>query len=71
MSEARDDIDWSVTTWEGSRRGQLRRALALTLRERLEAMEGLADVSRRLQEMRARGELKTGSEEGGVAGVSR
>ena len=49
MSEKRDDIDWSVTTWEGSRRAQLRHALTLTLRERLEAMEGLADVARRFQ----------------------
>ena len=38
MSEARQDIDWSLTTWEGSRRAQLRRALELTLRERFEEM---------------------------------
>lgn len=57
MSEARQDIDWSVTTWEGSRRAQLRHALKLTLRERLEAAEGLADVLRRFEEMRARGEF--------------
>lgn len=61
MSENRDDIDWSLTTWEGSRRAQLRHALTLTLRERMEAVEGLADVARRLQEMRAQGELKTAS----------
>jgi len=57
MEESERDIDWSLTTWEGSRRAQLRRALTLTLRERLEAVEGLADVMRRLQEMRARGEF--------------
>ena len=57
MSEAEQDIDWSVTTWEGSRRAQLRHALKLTLRERLEAVEGLADVLRRFEEMRARGEF--------------
>lgn len=62
MSENRDDIDWSLTTWEGSRRAQLRHALTLTLRERMEAVEGLADVARRLQEMRAQGEFKTASE---------
>lgn len=61
MSEDRDNIDWSLTTWEGSRRAQLRHALTLTLRERMEAVEGLADVARRLQEMRARGEFKTAS----------
>ena len=58
MSENRDDIEWSLTTWEGSRRAQLRHALTLTLRERMEAVEGLADVARRLQEMRARDEFK-------------
>ena len=26
MSDKRDDIDWSLTTWEGSRRAQLRHA---------------------------------------------
>ena len=64
MSEKRDDIDWSVTTWEGSRRAQLRHALTLTLRERLEAMEGLADVARRFQELRAQGAFKSAPERG-------
>lgn len=58
MSEERDDIDWSLTTWEGSRRAQLRYALTLTLRQRLEAVEGMADVVRRFQEMRAQGKFK-------------
>lgn len=62
MNESRDDIDWSLTTWEGSRRAQLRHALTLTLRERMAAVEGLADVSRRLQEMRAKGELRAVSQ---------
>lgn len=65
MSEARQDIDWSVTTWEGSRRAQLRHALKLTLHERLEAVEGLADVAWRFEEMRARGEFT--SAPGGAA----
>lgn len=55
MSENRDDIDWSLTTWEGSRRAQLRRALTLTLRERMEAVEGMADVARRFAEIRRAG----------------
>lgn len=58
MSENRDDIDWSLTTWEGSRRAQLRRALALTLRERMEAVEGMADVARRFEEIRRAGGFK-------------
>jgi CRISPR-associated protein Csx17 len=61
MSEARKDIDWSLTTWEGSRRAQLRRALELTLRERLEAVEGLADVVRRFEEMRLKGQFTSAS----------
>ena len=48
---------WAETTWEGSRRAQLRHALKVTLRERLEAVEGLADVARRFEEMRAKGEF--------------
>lgn len=59
MSEEAPEIDWSVTTWEGSRRAQLRHALTLTIRERLQAMEGLADVARRFGEIRARGGFKT------------
>lgn len=55
MSKVDQDIDWSLTTWNGSRRAQLRRSLTLTLRERLEAAEGLADVARRFQEIRERG----------------
>ena len=61
MDEAERDIDWSLTIWEGSRRAQLRHALTLTLRERMEAVEGMADVVRRFREMRAQGNFKTGS----------
>ena len=45
------EIDWTLTTWEGSRRAQIRQALAMTFRERMEAMEGLADVARRIQKI--------------------
>lgn len=63
MSEDKQDIDWSVTTWEGSRRAQLRHALTLTVRERLEAAEGLADVGRRFQQIRARGGFRPATPE--------
>lgn len=63
MSEDKPEIDWSLTTWEGSRRAQLRRALEMTVRERLEAAEGLADVGRRFQQIRARGGFKPASPE--------
>ena len=42
---------WETATWEGRRRAQLRRALALTVRERLQAAESLADLARRLAAM--------------------
>lgn len=67
MSKDRQDIDWSLTTWDGSRRAQLRHALTLTVRERLEAVEGLADVGRRFQQIRARGGFKPASPEAEAA----
>ena len=51
------EIDWGATTWEGSRRAQLRGWCALTLRERLEALEGMADISRHFADMRAQGKF--------------
>ncbi|MGI9115578.1 MAG: hypothetical protein ACR2FX_11215 [Chthoniobacterales bacterium] len=50
-----DDIDWSLTTWEGSRREQLRRWSELTMDEILAAQEemaGLADDMRSAPVMR-------------------
>ena len=38
-----DKIDWSLTTWEGSRRAQLRDAMKLTLTEKWQAVEEMAD----------------------------
>ncbi|MGH8524671.1 MAG: hypothetical protein ACREXY_10780 [Gammaproteobacteria bacterium] len=48
MNRGNDDIDWSLTSWEGSRRAQLRRWLALTVRERLQAIEEMAEVAARI-----------------------
>lgn len=45
--------------WEEHNLSQLKYFRSLTLREKLQAVEGMADVIRRLQEMRARGELRT------------
>ena len=51
---------WETATWEGSRRAQLRAALALTVRERLQALEELVELSRRLAEMpRTEGKIST------------
>ncbi|MDQ3562612.1 MAG: hypothetical protein M3436_00200 [Pseudomonadota bacterium] len=48
MSQTDDDIDWSLTSWEGSRRAQLRRWLTLTLRERLQAIKEMAELAARI-----------------------
>ncbi len=48
MSRTDDDVDWSLTSWEGSRRAQLRRWLTLTVRERLQTIEDLAEVAKRV-----------------------
>ncbi|OGQ77945.1 MAG: hypothetical protein A3F90_18965 [Deltaproteobacteria bacterium RIFCSPLOWO2_12_FULL_60_19] len=45
MSESDETIDWSKTTFEGSRREQLRRWHALSLRQRLEALDRLSDLA--------------------------
>jgi hypothetical protein len=45
------EAGWETATWEGSRRAQLRAALALTVRERLQALEDLARLAERLAAM--------------------
>ena len=47
MSEFDDStVDWSLTTWEGSRRAQLRDWMKLTLTEKWQAVEDMADWAR-------------------------
>ena len=48
-----DDFDWSVTTWEGSRREQLRRWSQLSLEEMIRAQEEMHELSERFAHMRA------------------
>ena len=58
-------IDWSLCTREGSRRAQQQAFFALSLREKLEAIEEMADLARRFQEERKRkGLLYISSETG-------
>ena len=45
------DAGWETATWEGSRRAQMRSALTLTVRERLQALEALAELAQRLANM--------------------
>jgi len=48
--------------WEAHRMTQLRRFRALSLREKLEAVEGMADVAQRLAEMRQEGKFQSGTQ---------
>lgn len=43
-----ESFDWSLTTWEGSRREQMRRWAELTLEEIIRAQEEMAELSERL-----------------------
>ena len=45
------EAGWETATWEGSRRAQLRTALSMTVRERLQALEDLARLAERLAAM--------------------
>ena len=52
---AADDIDWSLCTYEGAEREQLRRWSALSLRAKLSAVEEMGDMAARfLADRRAR-----------------
>jgi hypothetical protein len=44
--EQEQQIDWSLCTWEGSERDQLRRWSALPLMAKLRALEEMCDHSR-------------------------
>lgn len=47
-----DAIDWSLTTWEGSRREQLRRWAELSLEEIIQAQEEMRELSERFAQSR-------------------
>jgi len=49
--EMEPDPSWETATWEGSRLAQLRIALAMTVRERFEALDSLIALSQRLAGM--------------------
>lgn len=63
MSEIPDDFDWSVTTWEGARREHLRRTAALTLRERMQSLEDMAELVERFRQMRETGKFSAARSE--------
>ncbi len=53
------NIDWDLTTWEGSRKAQLRQWLKLTLRERLQTVENMGEITQHFQQMREQGRFKS------------
>lgn len=62
MTDKPEDPEWETGTWEGSRRAQLRTALRLTVRQRLEALESLTETSRHFAQMRGAGEFHYGDQ---------
>lgn len=50
--EPDDNIDWSVTTFDGARREQLRRWSRLTLREKMLALDEMAELARHWEQER-------------------
>ena len=43
-----DDIDWSLTTWEGARREQMRRWAALPLEQIIQAIEDMGEFGEKI-----------------------
>jgi hypothetical protein len=43
-----DDVDWSLTTWEGAQREQMRRWAALPLERIILALEEMQELGNRL-----------------------
>lgn len=58
MSEIPGNIDWSLTSWEGSRRAQLRRWRALSLRQKLLALEEMTEIAEHFGRMRETGKMR-------------
>ena len=50
IEENKPLTDWSLTTWEGARREQLRRWAELSLREIILAQEEMRELSERLSQ---------------------
>ena len=62
MTDQPDEFDWETGTWEGNRKAQLRAALRLTVRQRLESLASLAEISRHFARMRGAGGFHYGDE---------
>lgn len=47
-----ESFDWSLTTWEGSRREQLRQWAKLSIEEIVRAQEEMAELNQHFADMR-------------------
>jgi len=56
LEQQPESIDWSLTTWEGARREQMRRWAALPLEHIISALEEMQELSERLSPSGERGE---------------
>ena len=70
MNQIPDDA-WDETTWEGNRRAQLRLALGFTLRERMQALEDVAEIAERFRQMRETGKSSAAEPERDAASEPR
>jgi hypothetical protein len=52
-ADSTDGIDWSLTTWEGARREQLRRWAELPLERIILALEEMQELAEKLSVARA------------------
>jgi hypothetical protein len=50
-----EHIDWSLTTWEGARREQVRRWSALPIERIVSALEEMQDIAQKLASDTAQG----------------
>lgn len=49
-----ESFDWSLTTWEGSRREQLRQWAKLSIEEIVRAQEEMAELNQRFADTRGK-----------------
>lgn len=65
------EIDWRLTTWEGSRREQFRRWRALPVENAIAALEEMEEITERFREMRKKGEFYTAGSQSSPASKAR
>jgi len=58
MPPSDPEIDWSLTTWEGAEREQLRRWAQLSLEEILLAQEEMQELAKRLSASNGASDVK-------------